>query len=90
MIATAEGLNYSHLAQSLRGYGFTETIDARGRTFDHPSGARIPLPALSDDAPLRLHHLVATRGVVSDYGIAAAYDFDLTLLRLRERSKVHA
>lgn len=82
MIATITGLTYQHLAQALRREGFTETVDTRGRTFDHPSGARLPLPMLSDAEPLRAYHLAATRGILNDYGILPAEAFDLLMVRL--------
>ena len=82
MIATISGLTYRHLAQALRREGFTETVDARGRTFDHPSGARLPLPMLNDAEPLRAYHLAATRGILNDYGILPAHAFDLLMVRL--------
>ena len=82
MITTVSGLTYCHLAQVLRREGFTETVDARGRTFEHPQGARLPLPNLSDKEPLRAYHLAAARGILNDYGILPADAFDLLLMRL--------
>lgn len=82
MIATVRGLTYRQLAQVLKEQGFVETVDARGRTFDHPSGARMLLPALDDAEPLRAYHFAATRGILNDYGILPAEAFDLTMLRL--------
>lgn len=82
MIAVANGLTYSDLAQALRQEGFVETVDTRGRTFDHPSGARLPLPRLADTEPVRAYHLAAARGILNDYGILSADAFDLLMVRL--------
>lgn len=90
MIATANGLTYGHLAQVLRREGFTETIDARGQTFEHPSGARLPLPMLGDMEPLRAYHLVAARGILNDYGILPADAFDLITVGLSQTDTVSA
>ena len=84
MITTANGLTYGHLAQVLRREGFIETVDARGRTFEHPSGARLPLPMLGDKEPLRTYHLVAARGILNDYGILSVDAFDLITVRLSQ------
>lgn len=90
MIATVNGLTYQHLAQVLHHEGFAETVDARGRTFEHPSGARLPLPMLSDTDPLRTYHLVAARGILNDYGILSADAFDLMLMRLLQTDTIPA
>lgn len=90
MITTANGLTYQHLAQVLHREGFTETVDARGRTFEHPSGARLPLPNLSDTEPLRMYHLVAARGILNDYGILPAEVFDLLTVRLSQTDTISA
>ena len=84
MIATAHGLTYQHLAQILRREGFLETVDARGRTFEHPTGARLPLPLLRDTEPLRNYHLAAARGILNDYGILSGEAFDLLMTRLSQ------
>lgn len=86
MVATISGLTYGHLAQALRGQGFSEVVDERGRTFEHPSGARLPLPPLKDAEPLRAYHLAATRGILNDYGILPADAFDPLMLRLSQDS----
>ncbi len=82
MIATVSGLTYQDLAQALRHEGFVETVDTRGRTFDHPTGARLPLPQLADSEPVRAYHLAAARGILNDYGILSADAFDLLMVRL--------
>ena len=84
MIATISGLTYHDLAQILVREGFTETVDARGRTFDHPTGARFPLPRLDDAEPLRTYHLTAARGILNDYGILPAAAFDLLMVGLKQ------
>lgn len=87
MITRVSGLTYRHLAQALRREGFTETVDERGRTFDHPSGARLPLPMISDAEPLRAYHLAVTRGILNDYGILPAAAFDLLMGRLAAQAQ---
>lgn len=90
MIPTAIGLSYGDLAWVLHKYGFTEISDERGRTFQHSSGARLPLPILSNSEPLRLYHLVATRAMLNDYGIVDKDTFDLLMLQRPQSSMVLA
>jgi hypothetical protein len=84
MSATVSELTYGHLAQALHELGFVEEVDSRGRTFTHASGARLPLPSLEDEDALRSDHLVASRGIVNDFGVMDAEDFDLLLLRISQ------
>ena len=88
MIPTAAGLTYHDLAKLLLRHGFIETVDERGRTFDHPTGARLPLPALDDTLPLRTYHLVAARGICNDYGILPSGSFDFDMMRRKTPSPV--
>jgi hypothetical protein len=90
MASRIEGLTYSHLKQVLERQGFTETVDDRGRTFDHPSGARLPLPMLRDSESLRAYHFIATRGILNDYGILPAEAFELLMMRLAQEASLTA
>ncbi len=81
MIETMPGLTYGRLARTLKEHGFDERVTEAGRTFLHESGARLPLPPLSDQEPLRAYHYVAARALLDDYGILSRETFDLLLAR---------
>jgi hypothetical protein len=81
MIETMPGLTYGQLAGSLKEHGFEELVTEAGRTFLHESGARLLLPPLSDQEPLRAYHYVAARALLDDYGISPRDAFDLSLTR---------
>jgi hypothetical protein len=76
-----EGINYGHLAAVLRGQGFTESLRPSARLFEHPVGAELILPRLSDEEPLRSHHYAAAQAMVSDYHLLTRDAFDLLLLQ---------
>jgi len=81
MIETMPGLNYGQLARALKKHGFEEHVTEAGRTFLHHSGARLPLPPLSDQEPLRAYPYVAARALLADYDILSRDAFDLSLAR---------
>lgn len=88
MIATIKGLNYGHLARALTENGFVERVTLEGRTFLHPSGARLALPPLGNEEPLRGYHYVAARAMLDDYGILPRDAFELSLARLQTSAAV--
>jgi len=88
MIATLNGFYYRHLSEALRKDGFTESVTPDGRTFFHPSGARLMLPAVEDDEPLRAYHYAAARAMVDDYGILSRDAFDLQMSGIAGRTSI--
>lgn len=88
MIATLEGMNYAHLADSLRQAGFVERFEPQGRTFEHPSGARLSLPPLADSEALRAYHYAAARVMMGDYDLMPRDAFDLLLLRTAGKAAI--
>lgn len=82
-----DGLTYDHLGAALREKGFAEVIDERGRTYTHPSKARLLLPPVAGDESVLPHHFVAARGMVDDFGIMTRDAFELLLLRVAHKTE---
>ncbi len=69
-------VTYHQLDTVLRSLGFAvREPDPDTRVYKHPGGALLAFPTTPDHAPVREHHLVASRMTLEMFGIADAPEF---------------